>query len=93
MVARSSKDDNLQWRFAVCHSLLVATAGVPRNSLDPQFALPPTDGWSNEASQLDLGRHAEILCHGVPRKLGQESALGRVLVQQQLPEESENGTI
>jgi hypothetical protein len=36
----------------------------------------PTDGWSNGVSQPDLRRHTESLCHRVPRKLGQESALG-----------------
>jgi hypothetical protein len=33
------------------------------------------------------------LCNGISRDLGQEFTLGRVLVQQQLPRESENGTI
>jgi hypothetical protein len=85
--------DNLRSRFTVCRSLLGATPRVPRNSLDPQFGLPPIDGWPNGASQLDLRRHVESLCHGVPGKLGQESTLGRVLLQQQLPGEYENGTI
>jgi hypothetical protein len=66
---------------------------IPWDSLDPHFGLPPTDGWPNGASQPDFGRHAKSMCHGVLRKLGQESALGRVLVQQQLPGESKNGTI
>jgi hypothetical protein len=81
MLAHSSEDDNLQSRFIVCRSLLGATACIPQDSLDPQFGQPPTDGWPNGVSQPDLGRHAESLCHGVPRKLGQESALGRVLIQ------------
>jgi hypothetical protein len=76
MLARSSEDDNLRPRFTVCRSLLGATECVPRDSPDPQFGLPPTDRWPNRASQPDLGRHTESLCHGVPRKLGQESALG-----------------
>jgi hypothetical protein len=47
MLARSSKDDNLQPRFVVCRSLLGATAHVHQNSLDPQFALSLADGWPN----------------------------------------------
>jgi hypothetical protein len=34
-------------------SLLRATARTPRDSLDPQFGLPPTDIWPNETSQPD----------------------------------------
>jgi hypothetical protein len=44
-------------------------------------------------SEPNLGRHVESLCHGTPSMLGQESTLGRVLIQQQLPRELENGTI
>jgi hypothetical protein len=33
------------------------------------------------------------LCDGISRELGQEFALGRVLIQQQLPRESEDGSI
>jgi hypothetical protein len=93
MFTRGLKDNNLRPRVTVCRSLLGATTCVPRDSPDPQFILPPTNGWPNRVSQPDLGRHAESLCHGVPRKLGQESALGRVLIQQQLPGEYKNGTI
>jgi hypothetical protein len=82
------EDNNLRSRVVVCRSLLRATTRIPRDSHDPLFNLPPTDRWSNRASQPDLRRHAESLCHRVPRKLGQEAALGRVLVQQQLPGES-----
>jgi hypothetical protein len=56
-------------------------------------ALSPIDGWPNRTSEPNLGRHVESLCHGLPRKLGQESTLGQVLIQQQLPRESKNGTI
>jgi hypothetical protein len=93
MFTQGPEDNNIRLRVAVYCSLLGATTRVPQDSLDPQFGLPPTDGWPNRASQPDLGRHAESLCHGVPRKLGQESVLGRALVQQQLPGEFKNGTI
>jgi hypothetical protein len=44
-------------------------------------------------SEPNLGRYVESLCHGVPRKLGQESAMGRVLIQQQLSREPQDGTV
>jgi hypothetical protein len=47
MLTQSSEDDNLRPRFIVCHSLLGATAHVPRDSLDPQFDLSPIEGWPN----------------------------------------------
>jgi hypothetical protein len=47
MLGQSSKGDNLRLRFVVCHSLLRGIAHIPRNSLDPQFGLSPTDGWPN----------------------------------------------
>jgi hypothetical protein len=62
MLAQSFEDDNLRSRFVIGRSLLGATACIPQDSLDPQFGLPPTDGWPNGASQPDLGRHAESLC-------------------------------
>jgi hypothetical protein len=37
MLARSSKDNNLQLRLVVCWSLLGATVHVPRDLHDPQF--------------------------------------------------------
>jgi hypothetical protein len=93
MLARSSKDDNLRSGFTVCRSLLGATACVPRNSLDPQCGLPPTDEWSNErVNQFleDMLRACVIEYQGSWDK---NLPLGRVLVQQQLPGESKNGTI
>jgi hypothetical protein len=54
MLTRSSKDDNLQPRFAICRSLLGATTHVPHDSLDPQFSLSPADGWPNLASHQIL---------------------------------------
>jgi hypothetical protein len=81
MLTQSSKDDNFWSRFTVCRSLLGATTRVPRDSLDPQFGLSPSDGWLNWASQPNSWRYAESMCSRTSRKLGPESGLGRVLLQ------------
>jgi hypothetical protein len=64
MSARSSKDDYLQLRVAVCRSLLGATAHVPRDSLDSQFSLSPTDRLPNRESKSNYGRYDKGLCDG-----------------------------
>jgi hypothetical protein len=47
MLARSFENNNLRPGFTDCRSLLGVTTYVPQNSLDPQFNLPPIDGWPN----------------------------------------------
>jgi hypothetical protein len=37
--------------------------------------------------------YVKALCDGISRELGQEFAMGRVLVQQQLPRVFEDGTV
>jgi hypothetical protein len=44
-------------------------------------------------SKPNYGGYVTGLCDGISGELGQEFAMGRVLVQQQLPRESEDGTI
>jgi hypothetical protein len=44
-------------------------------------------------SKPNSGGYVMSLCDGIFRELGQEFVTGRVLVQQQLPRESEDGTI
>jgi hypothetical protein len=44
-------------------------------------------------SKPNPGGYIMGLCGGISRELGQEFAMGRVLVQQQLPREFEDGTI
>jgi hypothetical protein len=44
-------------------------------------------------NESNPGGHVVGLCDGISRELGQEFTMGRVLVQQQLPRESEDGTV
>jgi hypothetical protein len=67
MYAWSSEDNHLWSRVVVCCSLLGAVAHVPQDSLDPQFGLLPTDGWSNRASEPNSGGYAEGMHDGTSR--------------------------
>jgi hypothetical protein len=93
MLAWSSEDDHLRSRVIVYHSLLGKTACISWDSLDQQFSVSHTNRRPNRTSEPNLGRYVESPCHGVPTKLGQEYAMDRVLIQQQLSRELEDGTV
>jgi hypothetical protein len=58
-----------------------------------QLSLSSTDWWSNVKDQPDLRRYGETLHLEVWKKLGQESTLCKILIQQQLPSQHRDGTV
>jgi hypothetical protein len=61
--------------------------------LKVQLSLPPTNIWSNRENQSDSGGYVEGLCFARQDRLGQEIAICRILLQQQLPSQPEDVTV
>jgi hypothetical protein len=82
MSTRSTKEDHVRPRLPIHLQILGETPWDYGHQDAFQLSLSSVDRWSNGKDQPNLRRYAEGLRREVWKKLGQESALRRVLVQQ-----------
>ena len=57
------------------------------------YSLSPTDRRIDRTSEPDIRRHVVSLCTHLWERLGKETIVCRILLQQQLPSKLKNGTI
>jgi hypothetical protein len=58
-----------------------------------QLSISPADRWTGREGKPNFGRHVESMCPHLWQRLGAESTIGRVLLQQRQSSEPRNVTV